>query len=321
MPAFAPRRRSPAARLLALALSLPLAAQGGPLLDRLIERRAERQAAAERQDAAPAAALPAGARLLRDLPYGSDPRQRMDVYLPARAQGAPVIFMVHGGAWRTGDKGAAAVVDHKVARWLARGVAFISVDYRLLPQAGPLQQAQDVARALATAQAHAAEWGADPARFVLMGHSAGAHLVALLAAAPEMPRAAGARPWLGSVALDSAAFDVPQIMASRHLPLYDRAFGQDPAYWRQASPFHALQRASAPLLAVCSTRRADACPQAQRFAARQTALGGRAQVLEEDLSHREINADLGRDGAYTASVERFLAGLDATLGERLAAPR
>lgn len=319
MPAIPPRRSEAAARLLALALLLPLAAQGGPLLDRLIERRAERQQAAAQQHSVAAAQLPAGARLLRDQPYGSDPRQRMDVYLPAGAQGAPVIFMVHGGAWRWGDKGAAAVVDNKVARWLARGLAFVSIDYRLLPQADPQQQAQDVARALAAAQTHAAEWGADPARFVLMGHSAGAHLIALLAASPERVRAAGARPWLGTVTLDSAVFDVPLLMAGRHLPLYDRAFGEDPEYWKQVSPLQALQRAAAPLLVVCSTQRADACPQAQRFAARQTALGGRAQVVAEDLSHMAINQNLGLAGAYTATVERFLAGLDATLRERLAA--
>ena len=317
MPAFAPRRRAPATRLLALTLLVPLAAQGGPLLERLAERRAERREAAEQQDTARQAELPAGARLLRDQPYGSDARQRMDVYLPARAQGAPVIFMVHGGGWRWGDKGAQAVVANKLARWVARGFVFVSVDYRLLPQADPLEQAQDIARALAAAQRQAPAWGADPAKFVLMGHSAGAHLVALLAASPDSVRVAGARPWLGTVALDSAALDVPLIMAGRHLPLYDRAFGQNPAYWRQVSPFHALASGSAPFLAVCSIRRSDSCPQAHRFASRATALGGRARVLEEDLSHQEINQNLGLAGDYTTTVERFLAGLDAALQQRL----
>jgi len=57
-----------------------------------------------------------------------------------------------------------------------------------------------------------------------MGHSAGAHLVALLTAHPAFTQAEGALPWLGTVSLDSAAFDVVAVMSGRHLALYDRAF-------------------------------------------------------------------------------------------------
>ena len=63
------------------------------------------------------------------------------------------------------------------------GIIFVSVDYRMLPQQDALAQADDVARALAFAQSRARSWGGDPGKFILMGHSAGAHLVALLAAA------------------------------------------------------------------------------------------------------------------------------------------
>ena len=66
-------------------------------------------------------ALPAGVRLLRDVAYGSDREQRMDVYLPPpaklQAESAPVILMVHGGAWRVGDKAHRPVIENKVARW------------------------------------------------------------------------------------------------------------------------------------------------------------------------------------------------------------
>ena len=218
--------------------------------------------------AAPSQAAPAGLRLLRDVPYGTDPLQRMDVYLPPQAAGAAVILMVHGGGWRLGDKGARAVVERKVDRWVSRGFIFISANYRLLPGASPVEQAGDVARALAAAQRKAASWGGDPAKFILMGHSAGAHLVALLAASPAAASRQGARPWLGTVSLDSAALDVVEMMQARHAPLYDRAFGSDPAFWKAASPFHALSGAAAPFLVVCSTRRARSCPQAERFAAR-----------------------------------------------------
>jgi acetyl esterase/lipase len=121
---------------------------------------------------------------LRDVAYGSDPAQRMDVYLPPDAKNAPVLLLVHGGAWRIGDKAHGRVVENKVARWVPQGFVVVSVNYRMLPGADPRVQADDVALALATAQRQAPAWGGDPAKFVLMGHSAGAHLVSLLDAQP-----------------------------------------------------------------------------------------------------------------------------------------
>lgn len=253
---------------------------------------------------------PAAERVERDVPYGPDPAQRFDVYLPKRgAASMPVVLMVHGGAWLVGDKAAAGVIDDKAAHWLPQGVVFISANYRLSPKADPLGQADDVARALAAAQQRAPSWGADPARFVLMGHSAGAHLVALLAADPTIAARQGARPWLGTVALDSAALDVVAIMRGRHARFYDRVFNSDPGYWRAASPLERLTGTPAPILAVCSSRRRDSCAHAEEFAARAKRLGGRAGVQAEALSHAEINRTLGRPGAYTDAVDAFLASI------------
>jgi acetyl esterase/lipase len=152
-----------------------------------------------------------------------------------------------------------------------------------------------------------------------MGHSAGAHLVALLSAAPAPAYAAGAAPWLGSVLLDSAALDVAQIMTDRHLRLYDQAFGKDPAYWRQVSPLQQLDASGPPMLAVCSTARRDhPCDAARSFSARATALGRRAAVLEQNHSHGEINALLGQEPAYTEAVEAFMGSLDADVAKALA---
>jgi acetyl esterase/lipase len=130
--------------------------------------------------------------------YGGDAAQRFDVYAPREAKGAPVIFMVHGGSWFYGDKRETAVVEHKVERWAPKGYVFISVNYRMVPKADPLEQARDVARALAFAQSRAKEWGGDPSKFILMGHSAGAHLVGLLSANPAEAVKLGAKPWLGA---------------------------------------------------------------------------------------------------------------------------
>lgn len=258
--------------------------------------------------ASAAAASPSRAAL-PDLSYGPDPAQRLDVYRPARASKAPIVLMVHGGGWRIGDKRARGVVGNKAERYLTDGRIFVSIDYRLLPGADPLTQAEDVARALAYVQREAPRWGGDPAQVVLMGHSAGAHLVALLAAAPDIARAQGAKPWRGTVALDSAAYDVDALMRRPHLPLYDQAFGRDPDYWRRASPTLRLRTAPAPMLLVCSSQRRLSCAQADTFARRVIELGGRANVLRVDLNHAQINADLGLRGDYTDKVEAFLTSL------------
>lgn len=291
-----------ARRLTLLLLSLPLLAQAGTLRERLQERREERAQAQLQGE------LPAGSQVLREQRYGNDPRQRFDVYLPAQAKSAPIIFMVHGGGWYTGDKAMDAVVDNKVAHWLAKGYVLVSSNYRLIPQADPLAQAGDIAKAFAAMQQQAPGWGGDPARIVLMGHSAGAHLVSLLASDPQL--AGSAKPlWLGTVVLDSAAYNVGAIMQARHYPLYDKAFGTDQALWRAASPILQLTRAAKPFLAVCSTRRDDSCPQADAFASKAKGLGVPVTVLRKDFSHRQINQLLGSDSAYTAEVDAFLAQL------------
>ena len=187
-----------------------------------------------------AAELPKGVTLRQDIAYGADPAQRIDVYLPPQPVRAPILFMVHGGGWRRGDKDNTGVVDNKVARWVPKGIIFVSVDYRMMPEAEPLTQAEDVARALAKVQELAPGWGGDPTNIILMGHSAGAHLVALITAAPEVAAGQGAKPWKGSVLLDSGAMNVPAIMNARHWPLYDQAFGDDPANGRRPRPSIAL---------------------------------------------------------------------------------
>lgn len=255
------------------------------------------------------AELPAGTHIYSDIAYGSDPAQRLDVYRPRGARNAPVIFMVHGGGWRRGDKAYPGVVDNKAAHWLAQGYVFISTNYRLLPDADPLEQANDVARALSYAQYNARSWGADGRRFVVMGHSAGAHLVSLITAAPEIARQNGARPWLATIPLDSAAFNVVEIMTHPHPSLYDDAFGTDEDFWTAASPILRLKSATIPMLLVYSSQRDGSSAQAQAFAAKDKELGARVVLLPEDLSHGEINDNLGLPGAYTSAVDAFLKSL------------
>ena len=253
--------------------------------------------------------LPESVQVRSDLAYGADPAQAMDVYsLPGTHGARPLLVMVHGGAWRGGDKEYRGVVEGKVAHWLPRGYLFVSVNYRMLPRQDVDGQADDVARALAYVQAHAREWGGDPARITLMGHSAGAHLVALLSADPARAARMGARRWQATVALDSAALDVEAIMRRRHLGLYDRAFGADPEQWRRLSPLRQLRAGAVPVLAVCSTLRPDRpCEQARDYAARARALGVETVVLPQSLRHDAVNRELGAEENYTAAVDRFIA--------------
>lgn len=264
-----------------------------------------------------AAAHAAGAPTLSDIAYGSDPDQRYDLYRPATSGNAPLILMVHGGGWRRGDKDMSRVVTNKIDRWLPRGIAFASINYRMQPKAPPLEQARDVARALADVQRNWQKLGVDRSNIVLMGHSAGAHLIALLAARPELLAEAGAQAPRGFILLDSGALDVPAIMNARHFRLYDRAFGDNPAEWTAASPIHHLQQATAPILAACSTRRDEACPQARAFIAKAQQAGTTAEILPLDKTHGEINSELGEATDYTAAVERFLGRLSPQLAERL----
>jgi arylformamidase len=286
----------------------------GPILDRIIEHRLDRQTeSTEYGESSSNIALPAGIRVVRDFPYGKDSQQRMDIYLPAQVSGAPVIFMVHGGAWRLGDKGAKGVVENKVNRWVNKGFIFISANYRLLPKTAPLQQAQDIASALATAQNKATSWGGDSTKFILMGHSAGAHLVALLTASPELALNAGAKPWLGSVLLDSAALNVVKIMEAKHARFYDRAFGSDATYWRAVSPYDVITESAPPFLAVCSLLRDESCQQADQFTFKARSLKVRASILKENMSHMEINKQLGIESDYTNTVESFMRTLDESV--------
>lgn len=285
-----------------IAIALFLLASAAPMPE-------ARSAAASGEDAG-TQGLPAGTRAIRDVAYGPDPRQRFDVYLPPAVRRAPAILLVHGGSWTYGDKDHPGLIPNKAEYWLPKGYALISINYRLLPDTPPLEQARDVARALATAQRQAVAWGVDRDRFALMGHSAGAHLVAVLAASPELLREAEAASPRGAVMLDSAAYDVERLMKQQHPRLYDRVFGADPAAWAAVSPYGLLSRKALPMLAVCSTRHVmGSCAQARAFERKAAAKGVRVEVLPQDLSHMQVNRELGAPSEYTEKVAAFLRAI------------
>lgn len=259
----------------------------------------------------PRHSLPGNMCFQFDVAYGSNPLQKFDVYMPnTQLQDARVIVMVHGGGWWQGDKLDTPVVRNKVQYWVPNGAIFISVNYPLVPQVTPLQQAQSVAQALGYAQQHASQWGGDPDKVILMGFSAGAHLVSLVAADPALASSRGVQPWLGTIALDSAAYDIPEIMGNpNHPPIYDVAFGTNVGLWNATSPLTKLRSRIAPFLAVCSSLDSYSCPRAQEFVDKARIYGAEASVLPQNLVHGQINANLGLPSNYTTQVNAFMANL------------
>jgi acetyl esterase/lipase len=225
--------------------------------------------------------------------------------------------MVHGGAWRIGDKTNHSVIKTKVRRWVKQGWVVISVNYRLIPAADPYTQAEDVAKALSYVQNHGAEWGTDVSKIILMGHSSGAHLVSLLASDKSLGDKFSLKPVLGSVWLDSAALDVTKIMQNPHSRFYDKAFGDSADYWRKVSAIEHLHTDVKPIALICSTQRDDSCPQAKALADKATQLTIHTNIISVDLSHHQINATLGDNTPYTWQVEDFMRSLDPSIKQYL----
>ena len=257
-----------------------------------------------------AGALPTG---MREDAYGADPRQKLDWGVPANGSGkSPLLVFVHGGGWSIGDKRMGA--GQKGQHFLGQGWAFASTNYRLVPQATVEQQAADIASAVAWLRQQP---GVDPNRIVLMGHSAGAHLAALVSTDPTYLRAAGVPmdAIRGVVLLDGAGYDVGEQMA---LPgnlvktMYEQAFSKDPARQAKLSPArHAAAPNAANWLILPVASRRDSTAQSQNLAAKLRAGGSKAIVSPQaGKTHGSLNRELGVPGdPSTAEVDRFLAGL------------
>jgi acetyl esterase/lipase len=126
--------------------------------------------------------------------YGPESRQRLDVYLPQDARDRPVVVFFYGGSWTSGRRGLYRFVGAALAE---RGIVTVVPDYRLYPQVKFPLFLDDGAMAVAWVQKHAQEFGGDPQRIVLMGHSAGGHEAAFLAYDRQLLQKAGAHPeWI-----------------------------------------------------------------------------------------------------------------------------
>lgn len=262
---------------------------------------------------------------IENISYGSGKLETLDVFYSADKKNpvpAPVIFMVHGGGWCIGNKDMRSVTEEKVNRWTPKGFMFISVNYpMILDGSMAVAQAESVAKALAYVQNNAKKWGGDPDRIIMMGHSAGAHLVSLVNADSELRSRAGADKVLGTISLDSGAVNVPKqmpISVKALKNIYKEAFGTSESEWIEASPYHQLDKQAAPWLGVCSVMRPDKpCEQAEEYAEKSRSLGIKADVLKQRKGHGAINSKLGESGRYTREVEKFMASLDTVVKDLL----
>jgi acetyl esterase/lipase len=256
-------------------------------------------------------------RVRRDVPYGEAARTKLNVDAPAEGGKHPIVVWVHGGAWRFGSKD---FIQGQPAAFNKEGYAWVGVDYRFVPEVTPREQAGDVARAVRWARDHAEEFGGDPGRIFLMGHSAGAHLAALVATDGRYLKDAGLKPsdLSGVILLDGAGYDVPRQVRDSVLPrirsLYLDVFGDDPEVQRDASPIAHVERdKGVPPFLLLHVDRADSRAQSDALAAKLREAGVEATVRAFPAkTHATINRELGRPGdAPTRAVFDFLKARSA----------
>ena len=276
--------------------------------------------------AAPTAGAFAPAAANADLvTYGTHPLQQLDFYRPADGFPGPrpLILFIHGGAWAGGDK-SYATGEAKIRHYTEAGYALASVNYRLLPEASIEDQASDIAAAIAALRDKAQGLGIDPGRVVIMGHSAGAHLGALVATDPQWLRGVGMAPAdiAGVVLLDGAAYDVPRQIREAGPLLgiaYQLAFGDDAARQERLSPIHHVESGNASRFLILHITRPDSTAQAEALGEALAASGTPASVEEVAgrglEGHNLLNGMLGREDSPATVV------VDAWLREAVAARR
>ena len=248
------------------------------------------------------------------LAYGTDALQSLD-YWSAADRGAPLVVFVHGGGWKRGDK---RMMDGsaKLSHWQSLGYAIASVNYRLVPGHTVEDQAADLSSAVAYLKENAARLGFDDRRIALVGHSAGAHLVALVGTDPDYFRAAGLSlaDVRGIVPLDGACYDVGKQIAEGGRMMrgtYVQAFGTDPVRQRNLSPTQQAAAPNAPEFLILHVDRDDGESQSRALGDALRRAGTPATVRGFDgrglRGHREINRDLGKPGyPATPVVADFL---------------
>jgi acetyl esterase/lipase len=258
----------------------------------------------------------------RDIPYADPPQERqvLDVYAPPGAKNLPVVYWIHGGGWQTGDK---KDVQLKPQAFTEKGFVFVSTNYRLLPAVDMGTLIRDVAKAAGWVHKHIAEYGGDPKRVFVMGHSAGAQLAALVCIDDRYLKAEGVplTDIKGCVPVDGDTYDVPAIIEvaetrwrTHGLPPakfgHREKFGNDPAKHKDFSAVTHVAKGKGipPFLVLHVAGHPDVTAQAQRLGNVLREAGIPVTVFgARETTHTKINADLGKpDDPATKALFEFL---------------
>jgi arylformamidase len=262
---------------------------------------------------------------------------QLDLYSPPDPTGglSPLVIWVHGGGWAFGDKQSPATLD-KARLFTEAGYLFASVNYRLSPTGGDFQNPdpnrirfpvhpQDVAKAIGWLARNGPSRGIDPDRMVLIGHSAGAHLVSLVSTDPSFldVHNVDQRQIRGTIALDTKAFDITANVSgtdvSEPRPLFINAFGtaeenEVDGSWVAASPLTWADSKDPDHLFITQMV-------ASRFAVNTemaARLGqGAETVVQVPLNHNGINEAVGAPGDSSGTTD----AVTGFITERLAAFR
>ena len=240
------------------------------------------------------AELAARARVIANLRYGERPREVLDVILPDRpTTGAPLHIFVHGGYWRSGEKHNYYLVAHPV---LSAGGVAAFVEYDLMPHKRLEVLVDQVRRAVGWLQAHCREFGADPARLTVSGHSAGAHLASYLAAKGPKEDRQPVLPSIQGLFLLSGIYDlsdIPQSFLREEAQMTEAEAG---AWSPLASSHHPARR----IIAYGGQETAPFLEQASLFHGRLSSSNGKADLISAPgLNHMSVVLDL-------ADTEGFL---------------
>jgi acetyl esterase/lipase len=258
----------------------------------------------------------------RDLPYAgvNDDKRTLDVYAPAGAKGLPVVFWIHGGGWQAGDK---SDVKLKPQWFMDKGFVFVSTNYRLLPAVDMGTLTRDVARSFRWVQDHVAEYGGDPKRVLVGGHSAGAQLAALLCTDERYLKEQGVSVDVlkGCVPVDGDTYDVPAIIEVaetrwrvHHMPPnkfgHREKFGNDPEKHRDFSAVNHVTKGKGipPFLVLHVANHPDTSAQAFRLGAVLKEAGVPVRVFgAKDSEHTKLNDDLGMpNDPATKALDEFV---------------
>lgn len=245
-----------------------------------------------------------GYRLVAAQAYGSDAAQRLDVYVPQPVpRNAPVVVFFYGGRWTDGERANYQFAGEALS---SRGYVVVIPDYRQYPEVRFPVFIEDGAAAVVWARAHAAEFGGDPQRLFVMGHSSGAHIAAMLALNPEYLRKTGGnRDNLAGMIGLAGAYDFLPLTANDLKEIF-----APPERYALSQPITYADGRNPPLFLLHGQNDESVLPKNTiNLAARVQQNGGPVQTLiYPSMSHTRIVAALAKPLRFAGSVLEDVAG-------------